>query len=70
MSIIKVRKFLRGINMFNSKFLWFIIGLFIGSSIGFIISSLLVAAGLEERREDKFESESDKSFKTSNDQIK
>lgn len=38
--------------MFSDKALWFIVGLFIGSLIGFITSSLLVAAGLEERRQD------------------
>jgi hypothetical protein len=45
-------KLLRGINMFSDKVLWFIIGLFAGSLIGFITSSLLVAAGIEERSKD------------------
>lgn len=35
--------------MISDKVLWFVVGLFIGSSIGFLTSSLLVAAGLEER---------------------
>lgn len=39
--------------MFSDKALWFIVGLFAGSLIGFFTSSLLVAAGLEERRDDK-----------------
>lgn len=39
--------------MLSGKILWFIVGLFIGSLIGFFTSSLLIASGLEERSKDK-----------------
>lgn len=56
--------------MFSDKALWFIVGLFTGSLVGFFTSSLLVAAGLEERREDKVKFESDVSIRTDRNEIK
>ncbi|KZL92119.1 hypothetical protein [Clostridium magnum] len=43
--------------MVSYKFLWFIIGLFAGSFIGFLTSSLLVAADSDDREDDEVEVE-------------
>lgn len=56
--------------MFSSKVLWFIIGLFAGSFIGFLTSSLLVAAGSGYREENKIKFESDRNIRTSSHRIK
>lgn len=56
--------------MFSGKVLWFIIGLFTGSFIGFLTSSLLVAAGSGDREENRIKFESDRNIRTGSHRIK
>jgi hypothetical protein len=56
--------------MVSYKFLWFIIGLFTGSFIGFLTASLLVAASSEDMDEDEIDFESDRTIRADRQGIK